>query len=40
MNVKLPQFPGGEDAQFWWIFLSMLAVTGALWVVFKRRGWL
>jgi magnesium transporter len=40
MNVKLPQFPGGEDAQFWWVFLSMLALTAALYVVFKRRDWL
>lgn len=40
MNVTLPQFPGGEGAQFWWIFLGMLAVTAVLWVAFKRRGWL
>ena len=20
MNVPLPQFPGGEHAQFWWLF--------------------
>jgi magnesium transporter len=40
MNVKLPQFPGGEDAQFWWIFVTMVSVTGALWTIFKRRDWL
>jgi magnesium transporter len=40
MNVKLPQFPGGEDAQFWWVLLGMLAITAALYAVFKRRDWL
>lgn len=40
MNVKLPQFPGGPDGQFWWVFLGMLAVTVTLYAVFKRRDWL
>jgi len=40
MNVKLPHFPGGEDAQFWWVFLGMLAITAVLYSLFKRRDWL
>jgi magnesium transporter len=40
MNVPLPQFPGGESAQFWWIFLGMLAITATLYTVFKHRDWL
>lgn len=40
MNVKLPQFPGGEGAQFWWICITMLSVTGTLWLIFKKRDWL
>jgi hypothetical protein len=26
--------------QFWWILGSMTGITGGLWVVFKRAGWL
>jgi magnesium transporter len=40
MNVRLPALPGGEAAQFWWILALMGAVTGTLWAVFKRTGWL
>jgi magnesium transporter len=40
MNVKLPRFPGGEDAQFWWVLFGMLAITAALFTLFKRRDWL
>jgi magnesium transporter len=40
MNVSLPTFPGGADVQFWWILGSMTGITGGLWVVFKRAGWL
>jgi magnesium transporter len=40
MNVALPAFPGGEQAQFWWILGIMTAITAALFVLFRRRSWL
>ncbi len=40
MNVKLPQFPGGEDAQFWWMLGIMIGITTALFAVFRQRDWL
>jgi magnesium transporter len=40
MNVMLPDLPGGEQAQFWWIVGIMVAVgVGMLWW-FRRRRWL
>ena len=30
MNVQLPRFPGGEDAQFWWIVGLMLAIVAVM----------
>ncbi len=40
MNVRLPQFPGGENAQFWWISGIMSAITIGVYVVFKHQEWL
>jgi magnesium transporter len=40
MNVRLPMLPGGEGAQFLWITAIMLAVSGAMLVVFHRKRWL
>jgi magnesium transporter len=40
MNVPLPQFPGPEWAQFWWIVGVMVAITVAVFWLFKRRDWL
>jgi magnesium transporter len=40
MNVTLPELPGGEHAQFWWILGIMTVTTGLLYVAFRRRGWL
>jgi len=40
MNVPLPDFPGPERAQFWWIAGIMLAVSAAMLLVFRRRRWL
>lgn len=40
MNVKLPQFPGGEPAQFWWVAGIMIAVAGAMLAVFRRNRWM
>jgi magnesium transporter len=40
MNVPLPQFPGGEGAQFWWISGIMSAITIGVYAVFKHQEWL
>ncbi len=40
MNVRLPGLPGGEAAQFWWVFGIMLAVSGLMLAWFRKRGWL
>lgn len=40
MNVDLPHLPGGDPAQFWWVFAIMLSISlGMLWL-FRRIGWL
>ena len=40
MNVPLPHFPGGEAMQFWWVAAAMLAISGAMLLVFRRNNWL
>ena len=40
MNVRLPKFPGGDGAQFWWIFGIMLVVSALMLAWFRKRGWL
>jgi magnesium transporter len=35
MNVPLPHFPGGEPAQFWWIFGLMIAIGVAMFWTFR-----
>jgi len=40
MNVTLPVFPGGGDAQFWWIFGIIVAMAGAMLWMFRRADWL
>jgi magnesium transporter len=40
MNVALPEFPGGEGAQFWWLLGIMLAAVAAMLAVFRRKRWL
>jgi len=40
MNVTLPQFPGGEHAQFWWITGTMTVITGIIYAMFRRKDWL
>jgi magnesium transporter len=40
MNIPLPHFPGGDHAQFWWVFGIMLVIcAGMLWF-FRRLRWL
>lgn len=40
MNVPLPHFPGGADAQFWWVMGIMLSMSGAMLWYFRRRRWI
>jgi magnesium transporter len=40
MNVPLPLFPGGEEAQFWWVGGIMAAISAIMLVMFRRRGWI
>jgi magnesium transporter len=40
MNTHLPQFPGGEPAQFWWIAGIMIVVAVAMLAVFRRNHWM
>jgi magnesium transporter len=40
MNVPLPQFPGGQHAQFWWLFALMGLIIVMLLTFFRRRRWL
>jgi magnesium transporter len=40
MNVTLPILPGGEAWQFWWVVGSMVAISGAMLMYFRRSGWL
>lgn len=40
MNVHLPHFPGGEDAQFWWLVgLCVVMILGML-AAFRYRRWI
>jgi len=40
MNVPIPQFPGGPDLQFWWVFGVMVVSTAGMLWVFRRMDWL
>jgi magnesium transporter len=40
MNVPLPQFPGGEHAQFWWLFGLMAVTVVAVLAMFRRKRWI
>lgn len=40
MNVALPVFPGGEQAQFWWLMAIMGVITAVAYIAFRRKGWL
>ena len=40
MNVPLPQFPGGEHAQFWWLFGIMAVTVVAMLAMFRRKRWI
>jgi magnesium transporter len=40
MNVPLPHLPGGEQVQFWWIVIFMVATSAAMLTFFRKRGWI
>lgn len=40
MNLRLPVFPGGEAAQFWWVSGVMATISGVMLWFFRRRKWL
>jgi magnesium transporter len=40
MNIPLPGFPGGAEAQFWWVGGIMVAITATMLGVFRRNGWI
>jgi magnesium transporter len=40
MNVPVPHFPGGEAAQFWWLFGIMAAVVVFMLALFRRKKWI
>jgi magnesium transporter len=40
MNVGLPHFPGGDDAQFWWVLTLMFSMSGGMLWIFKRKHWI
>jgi magnesium transporter len=40
MNVPVPHFPGGEAAQFWWLFGIMIAIVVFMLALFRRKKWI
>ena len=40
MNIALPRFPGGDAAQFWWLFLIIAAIVGGMLALFRKKGWI
>lgn len=40
MNVPLPNLPGGEAAQFWWLAAFNAAIAAVMLWYFRRRGWI
>ena len=40
MNVRLPQFPGGEGAQFWWLAAMSVIISAGMLVYFRRKRWM
>jgi magnesium transporter len=40
MNVALPHLPGGDGAQFWWLFAIMVAIVAVMLGIFRRNRWI
>jgi magnesium transporter len=39
MNVPLPELPGGEDTQFWWVTGIMAGIALLMLALFRRVRW-
>jgi magnesium transporter len=39
MNVPLPQLPGGQPAQFWWLAGIMLLAVMMMLLYFRSKRW-
>jgi magnesium transporter len=40
MNVRLPQLPGGQTVQFWWVVVVMLVISLAMLAMFRKNKWI
>ncbi|MGE3276161.1 MAG: magnesium transporter CorA family protein [Vicinamibacterales bacterium] len=40
MNIPIPEFPGGEDVQFWWVLGMMSGMSLVMYWIFKRAKWM
>jgi Mg2+ and Co2+ transporter CorA len=40
MNVRFPQFPGGDAAQFWWLLGIMSGIIALMLALFRRKNWI
>jgi magnesium transporter len=40
MNVGLPNFPGGDAVQFWWLAGICAAIAASMLAYFRSRGWM
>jgi magnesium transporter len=40
MNVLFPRFPGGDAAQFWWLFGLMIVIVVFMLALFRRKHWI
>jgi magnesium transporter len=40
MNVHLPQFPGPDGSQFWWVVGVMAGLSGLMLWAFRRKDWM
>ena len=40
MNVLFPRFPGGDAAQFWWLFGLMIVIVVFMLSLFRRKNWI
>src|SRR3954471_5314487 len=40
MNVPLPQFPGGDGAQFWWLAGISIGLAAGMLVMFRLKRWI
>ena len=40
MNVHLPQFPGSDVAQFWWVLIICIVIIVSMLSFFRSRRWI